>query len=124
MASAPELNIEVKRSDTKQLQVTIVDNAGAVVNLTGATSVRWWWSKKLANGGFSPTQVFQRSLGSGITLVSPSTGRLDIDFDRTQTRDLTPGDYYHELEVIDLAGRVQTVLQGTVTLEKDLIVNP
>jgi len=109
----------MKSGDSKVLQVTVKDEAGVAINITGATFT-WALSKKKSSGGFSPTLLLTKTVGSGITLVTPASGRLDIALLPADT-DALKGSYYQELQMVDTATNKSTVLDGTITIDPDLI---
>ena len=121
--SAPALDFEIYQGDTTKLRVSVVDSDDAVFNLTGCT-IRWWFSKQTASNPyvFSKTALITKSIGSGITVISAIAGTLTIDLASIDTRTLK-GDFYHELEVVDSLGQIQTVLNGTMTILEALITN-
>jgi hypothetical protein len=67
--------------------------------------------------------LVEKELGSGITVTDAPNGVLRVDIDPIDTATAS-GAFYHELEVIDSAGDIQTVLKGTMTVIKSLIPNP
>ena len=56
------------------------------------------------------TEVLSKSIGNGITKAAAS---LSIALTDVDTRLLT-GDYYHELNIIDLTDKLLTVMSGNV----------
>lgn len=109
----------MKAGDSKFLHLTIVDKAGAAVDLTEATSIRFWASRGDA-AKFSRTPTFQKSMGSGIEEVALLDGLCLVRIDPADTRDLN-GSYYCEVEVVDAFGNVATPISDTFTVKKDLI---
>jgi hypothetical protein len=103
------------RGDTRLIRATYVDEAGAALNLTGCT-IRWWFAKN-ANG----PALFQKSIGSGVTVVSAASGRFDVRMAPADTFSINPGDYYHECEITDASGEVATVFSGVVKISRDLV---
>jgi hypothetical protein len=119
MSAAPEYDFEMQAGDTKRLIVSVKDPAGAAIPLGGAISIQWWAAKKVT----SAIHLVEKGLGTGVTITDAPNGVLRVDIDPDDTA-LISGAYYHELEVIDSAGDIQTVLKGTMTVVKSLIVNP
>lgn len=122
--SAPTLDFEMYVADTKVLRIGVVDGNAAVFDLTSCT-IRWQMSKvtSLSPYKFSATPLLQKAIGTGITVTDAPNGALDISIASADTKTLKPGPYYYELEVVDSAGDVQTVLTGTITLLPALITN-
>jgi hypothetical protein len=112
-----DANFEMFRGDTRTLTVTIKDRfTGAVVDLTGASIA--WRMAKTADMGNSLTM--SKSVGSGITVASPTSGVAVVTINPTDTSTLIPGDYYHDLTVTDASARVVTVLSGRARIKQDL----
>lgn len=105
------------QGDTKVLELTVRDADGVVVDISGASSIRW----AMARNAKMPTPKLAKTLGAGIALVGGgTTGRCDITLDPSDTSDLTPTTYYHETE-ITISGVVSTVDSGQVTVQQALI---
>ena len=112
--------------DRLDLRYTVTDEAtGAVVDLTGATSIQWKASKEITRTDgtvtFSSTPVVSKATGSGI-VTTPLSGLVIVSLLAADTKDLTPGDYHSELEItLFNASGPYTVAQGTLTILKGLI---
>lgn len=119
MSAAPEFNFELHQGDTKNLVITVKDPTRTPVSLLGAQSVKWWVARRVT----STTKLLQKTVGSGITMTNASAGIVTIRLDPADTVSVS-GDYYHELEVIDSAGDIGTVLRGTMTVVRALVTNP
>lgn len=115
---ASEADIEVSAGDDNIFEVSVQDQNGDPKTLVGAQAIRWWVARKVT----SSARVIEKALASGITVTDPAGGVLQIAIDADDTEGLK-GDYYHELEVVDSSGKVQTVLIGTVTVVRTLITN-
>lgn len=119
MSAAPEFNFEMHQGDTKRLHITIKDPDGVPVSLIGVQTIKWWVARRVT----STTKLLQKSLGNGITVTNSAGGVLTIAIDPEDTVAVS-GDYYHELEVVDSAGDIGTVLRGTMTVVRALVSNP
>jgi hypothetical protein len=118
--AAPELDFDIYTLDTGKVAISIVDENGTAFSLIGAQKIRWWVAKKVTT-----TPLIEKSAnpGGGITVVSAPGGLIEINIASSDTANLK-GDYYHELEVVDSAGNIQTVLVGTMTVLRALITDP
>ena len=104
--------------DTRVLELTITDEADAVVNLTGA-AITWALSKRNASEVLPKgTAILTKTVGSGITITDAANGRADVAIDPADTADLK-GEYYHEVQLV--LTDTSTVLYGLVTIQEDLI---
>jgi hypothetical protein len=105
--------------DTRNIFVTITDKFGTAIDLSQATSIRWWASKGTTEA-FSRTPVLMKSLELGIDEVSLIDGEFVVRVKTADTAGLN-GSYYHEVEIIDAAGNVSTPIADSFTVRKDLI---
>ena len=103
------------QGDTKTLEFTVKDGDGAVVDLTGATSIRWNLARRVSSAA-----IITKDLDSGITVIDAANGRFDVSLTSADTENLS-GRYYHEAEVIDASGDVATVETGATTINPALI---
>jgi hypothetical protein len=112
---APQ-NFDMVAGDTTLLTVAVIDEAGAIVDLTNATAI--WQMARTAQTPALLTKTTDAN--AGITITDPLGGILTVLLDPGDTEGLT-GRWYHELEVIDVAGDISTVITGFVTIRPDLI---
>lgn len=104
--------------DDVTLVFTVVDSAGAAVDLSSST-IRWGL---FASPGYQPAttaSVSKASGGSGIDTTSAASGIVKVSIDSADTTDLDPGKYYQELEAVD-GGEVSTLATGEfwITLQR------
>lgn len=112
-------NFSATAGDTMPVYVTVTDQFDGVMPLHNVTAI--WQASKGTPGRFSPTPVLTKSSEAGITITNASAGELLIDLQPADTVGLS-GDYYHELQLTDSEGAVSTVLRGTMTIIKQLVV--
>jgi hypothetical protein len=113
MAAVQE-RLDLHAGDDKELIVTITDNAGATLDLTGY-KLRW----VLADSDTGPVRVRKVSEAvEQIEILNQTTnrGKCKVFIVPADTAKLAPRQMYHELDVIDTANKKSTVLFGTVTL--------
>lgn len=95
--------------DGKTIRYTVVDAAGAAVNITG------WLVRFTVAPEPGDTAVMEKEGGSGITLTTPLSGILDVDINALDTDDIPPGTYIYSLRRID-EGFEQTLAYGDFNL--------
>jgi hypothetical protein len=97
------------------LAVSVTDQAGAPLDLTGAGALIY----KL---GKTPTgsALVTKGLGAGVTVVSAAGGTLEIALSAADLEPLN-GTYYHELRLTNAAGKKSTLLHGAVTISPNLV---
>lgn len=103
--------------DTKVLAVTVLDNVGDPVDITG-TDIRWWMAKNAKKIG-ADVLLKKETGGDGIVITDGPGGVFEVTLDSADTENLK-GPYYHEAEVDD-AGVISTVLTGKATINLALI---
>ncbi len=103
----------VRSGDEAKLETTTKDNAGVVVDITGAT-IKFGVYSKVDN-----TEKFTKAVGSGITIINGPLGTFDVVLLAADTAALE-GLYNYEAEMI-LGGKPRTVMVGTINIKKDRV---
>lgn len=116
MAHLPETPFSMTRGDARSFRVTVKDEAGAAVDLTGAT-IKFQARKH----PHSSTAVLSKTLGSGIAVENAAGGVFRIDIAPADTAALGNWrqEYLYDVEVTK-AGSPVTVARGTLTIEPDI----
>jgi len=102
--------------DAKLVTVSVVDDAGDVVNITGA-SIQW-----KAAPSVDDEPVIEKSTAvspGGIEITNGPAGEFVVTLNGNDTEDLS-GLYYHEAEMV-LSAAASTVLTGQFVVTKTLI---
>lgn len=97
--------------DTKEIEIEIRDDAGALVDLTNFASVNWILRK---NADIHVT----KSLDAGIT----DDGTVFLVLMQPVDTQNLAGVYTHECEVTDINGNKTTVLVEPIYIEKTYVV--
>lgn len=100
------------KGDSRQITVTVKDQNGTVINLTGAT-IRW----VLLNPARATLLYKDNTPSKGITITDAVNGLCSIKIDTKDTQNLSAGSYSHEARVIDSNGNSSRVFKGTITVE-------
>lgn len=95
---------------TIRITVTDSDNGGAAKNIAGAT-IKWGVYDE--EGGIL---ILEKTTADAVTITDGLNGICTVALVPADTSTLTPGIYYHEAEVTDADGNVNTVLTGEYTL--------
>lgn len=105
--------------DSKVLVVTIVDDDGAAVNITGA-AIKWQAARTVSDS----SALISKTTDSpgGVAITDGADGEFEVTLDEADTDDLD-GLYYHEAE-ITMSGDTSTVLTGYMVVEQTLIRAP
>ena len=108
-------NAEMSRGDDETLEVTVRDNAGAVVDISTATpivcTVRQTTESK---------ELIKKTLAaSQIAITDGPNGVLEVTFLPADTQDLLPGDYVYDVE-LTLSSKKKTVVQGNLVIVADV----
>jgi hypothetical protein len=90
--------------------LTLTDETGAAVNLTGATL---WMTCKTATTEFDGEAIFQKTTGAGISYPDAAAGLALVQLTTADTADLTAGkSYYFDLQLLLPGGELQIVMAG------------
>lgn len=90
------------------------DNAGAVIDLTGAT-IAW----RIGPRGRYSTNITKTET-DGITVNDGPTGDYSGSLPGADTVSLFPGRYRHAIEVTETGGEIHLVQEGIIHVERDL----
>lgn len=107
-------DVSLIRGDSRDLTITITDEAGAPVDVSTAPTITYG----IFDRGVS-TALVTKALGDGISVV---TSTVTVTLDPADTTSLTPGEYFQELQIIMADGDVFTPLQGVIRLIRDYII--
>ncbi|MDI6872557.1 MAG: hypothetical protein QME79_14635 [Bacillota bacterium] len=101
--------LSVHRKNDLALQVSLQDESGAALNITGAALT--FVVRSLAAAVITKTT----EPGGGITVTDAAAGKVEVTLTNADT-DLPAGTYDYELLVTDSAGRRYTALEGPFTV--------
>lgn len=102
------------QGDTVTLDFLLLADNGSPEDLDDLTLV---WA--LADPDEIDVPILQKTVGSGITLTSPATGRCQVTI---SAGDLdTPGTYIHEIEGTTGAGATYTYGQGLLIVKATVL---
>lgn len=114
MAHLPETQFRMTRGDAKSYRVTVKDDAGAVVNLTGAT-IRAQFRKHPHSA-----PVITLNVSSGIEIENAAGGVFRIDLTPAHTSALGNWEQTYGFDVqVTKDDKPVTVVRGTLTIEPD-----
>lgn len=117
-------SFDMHRGDTRAITYTVVDEAGAAVDINGALFI-WILAEQDPSSPFSPqplpaSAIVTKTESAGIVIVDGPNGKIQIDIDSDDTGGLeAPKAYYHEVQ-ITLAGKVNTLVFGNITLKREI----
>ena len=92
--------------------VTWTDSNGAAINLTGYT-IQLAVSNQVSNAN-----LLTLSIGSGVTVTTPSTGVAQFRITGTQTTALGVGTYYYGIKATSSSGIAYDWLDGNLTISQ------
>jgi hypothetical protein len=114
---APKLqNFSLASGDDLTFYVDIgPDGSGAT--LDGA-DLHWRaWPQTHGIPDFTVDPVIEKSIGAGIVIINESAQQLSIQLEREDTL-LSPGNYYHELNLEDIDNKQSTPTVGIMTITR------
>lgn len=110
------------RGDSNIFTVTVTDQDGAAMNLTGA---KLFFTAKYSRSDTDAEAIFQKSSPSnGIEITSAAGGLATVTITTMDTYNLTENiAAYYDLQVKDSSGRVFTATRGRLEILMDATVN-
>lgn len=108
-------NFDLHAGDEDTLAITITNEAGAAINITGA-ALRFGMARRLSD----PAPLVEKSDGAGITITDGPNGQCEIALAKADTVKLS-GSYAYEIEAIPSGGKDKTVLNGTIEITPSLL---
>ena len=112
------IDLEMMRGDTKVFDVTITDEAGAAVNLTGSTVK---FTAKNRVGDAQGVAVIALTTGDGVELTDAANGVARVTIAPDDTSGFTSKKTLeYDVQVAETGGRVSTPVRGTLTVEMDV----
>lgn len=105
------------RGDDWALKFTITDSTNTPIDITGNT----YWMTLKENRDDPDPGVAQ----ANVVAIAPDSinGIVFITFDSANTYSIEPGNYFYDLQEVDLIGNVYTLLLGRVKIVKDITRN-
>jgi hypothetical protein len=111
---ATEVDIEVQRRDSPVIPVTVQDQDGVAIDITGASFLM------TADPEPFPADALANLFQISGTIITPAAGRVDFQ-PTTGDLDVAPNTYFYDIQMT-LAGSVRTILKGKFTVEGDITI--
>jgi len=116
MALGANSDFSMHSGDDLTLAITLKDAAGATVDVTGATGV-FAIGKQDSTGNPKGSPLSEPT----VAVQDGPNGLLAVTIVPANTASLA-GDYWYELQLTGADTKISTVLYGTLTVQKDLVV--
>jgi hypothetical protein len=91
------------------------------MNLAFAQSLTWKAYDQTLGVPDMSAAVISKASGSGIAINDPLLLKITVSLNNTDTAELN-GNYYHEIKVVDVAGKVTTTTTGLMTVIDPAVV--
>ena len=105
-------NFTIGQGATWSVTVTYADSNGTGIDITGY-SVRAEMKRNFSDATAAQTIT--------CALTTPASGLITMSLTATQTKALS-GDYLYDLEIESAGGAVTRLLNGTITIDKEVTV--
>lgn len=107
------LHLGCKQGDTYVNALTVTDDAGAVINLTGATLTCHIRAYGATTDAITPAPT--------LALTNPTAGIATLTLTATQTATLAAARVLrYEIEILDASGNITTPVEGLMYVGEDL----
>lgn len=106
-------NIEMFRGETKRLVVTVTDSAGQPVQDLDVNTFEFRVWQAPPSDDKTPVIELDET---GDFVVDEPNSKVTIELSNVKTVSLEPGEYYHELKMIDVESNENIIMIGALTL--------
>jgi hypothetical protein len=113
--SAGNLDLFVEQGATFTYTLTLTDNVGTPINLTGYTA-----RMQMRRAVQSDEVLISLTTQNGRIVITPLTGVIVLNIEATATAALNFQTAVYDLEIESAGGIVTRVLQGKVTLSREV----
>lgn len=103
-------NFTLDPGDSLLHEVVVKNTDESIKDITGASV-----SYKIGNKGKNGAVVYQKSIGSGVTLTNPTLGVLQCALTADETAAFLPHHVYAYEIKLTIGSERKTVLEGTIT---------
>ena len=107
--------LSIFRGDTESIIVTIEDNSGGTVNITGYT---FYFTVKENESDGDGSALILRNVTSH---TDPVNGQTVISLPAGSTS-IAIGKWFYDIQMKDVAGNITTLLKGDFVVKKDVSV--
>lgn len=111
LSSPMQVDLALYKGDTGKFRITVTDDAGAPVNVSGAT----WDGDIRVNAADAGTPVASFT----VTPVVGDTSSVDVSIAAVVTAALAVTSYFYDLQMT-LSGVVTTLMNGSVIVTQDV----
>ena len=108
-----QVNLEIKRGDSKSYTLTFKDDDGALIDITD------WTIFFTAKETVTDTDANAKISKDITSHTDPTNGETQIQLNSTDTN-LTPGNYIYDIQIKKDTGEINTIVEGTLTITKDV----
>lgn len=107
-------NFDLFQGDDLRVIVTVRDQSGQLVDISGAQSIRWAVARSV-----NAAPEIEKTLGNGISINSPTSFFFDLE--AAETAQLARGSYYHEADAVTDQGLTYTAISGRLFIRPVLL---
>ena len=108
-----QVNLEIKRGDSKSYTLTFKDDDGALIDITD------WTIFFTAKETVTDTDANAKISKDITSHTDPTNGETQIQLSPADTA-LTPGNYVYDIQIKKNTGEINTIVEGTLTITKDV----
>lgn len=109
------------RGDNETYQLTILDAAGAAMDITSVLEI-WFTAKSSLDDADADAVIAKTKTGGGITIIDGPTGRADVALLPADTAGLAARrlELHWDCQVKAASGAITTVDSGTLVVSPDV----
>lgn len=108
-------NITIEQGATFQLAVTLRDDLGALLDLTGYSG-----RMQIRQSVSSSTVLAELTSANGRVVITPASGLVELNLEASATSALPASSLVYDLELESSGGFVLRALQGAITIDPEV----
>lgn len=112
MVAVVKQDLTISSGDSESFAVPVTTSAGGLADLRGA-AVTWIAAR------WATQEIVITKTPTLLHNFPTATDQVLVELDPADTAALDDENLYHELEIVDLAGKVSTVLIGSLVVRRD-----
>lgn len=106
----------IHRGTDFRLSIPVTNQSDEAVDLNGVQSIIYTIHASTPQKNPESPALVTKTVGSGVTVNDPSGGVFQVDVADSDTENLWPGAYYHQVMLVNSLGERFKPLSGTLQL--------
>ena len=114
MGRPAKYNVDLMRGDSKTFSLNFTSNGITPINITGWTI---YYTVKRELGDNDADAVIHKII---TVHTDPTHGQTEIVLNNSDTQNLDTETFWHDIQVVNLAGKINTIITGQLNVLADV----